>query len=231
MLIAGYGKLTKMILSLHQGEKHFHIFNRTSWKVEQASASDPRIRFCPPSSFSGHHHILLALPPEAVIPFLREYRTYFAPRSIFYLMSTSLYAETVQHTLPDFRIVPLKFPGHAVQAEKEKNGALFVMPEEYRKEREFVRKWLGPFIQVAEGTEEMVERANKTAVEETMNMIDALEERLEQQNVSPEVQKAVFAGIPAGVTDAHLKGAHGSFAKQIWRELQQKKGENMDESG
>ncbi|RSL32889.1 hypothetical protein D7Z54_12750 [Salibacterium salarium] len=227
MLLVGYGKLANMILALNQEQKTFYIYNRTIEKVKQAESVDKRICYCDPAAFSECRSVFLALPPEACISFLNEYESLFPADCVFFHTATSLSADELKKAAPHHRIVPAKFAGHAIQAQRDNDSSkgTFVVPEMFDTEQKLLQQWLGPAFEVVNGTEDMVEAANKMAVEETMKLIVALSDRLTEADVSTSVQDAVLAQIPAGVVHAHLEGAHGAFAKQVLKHLETDKGD------
>lgn len=225
LLLVGYGKLTEMILSLNQEQKTFYIYNRTADKVKKAASFDKRIQYCNPESFSKFRYVFLALPSEACVSFIKQYASLFPEGSVFFLPATSLSADELKREAPDHRIVPSKFAGHAQQAKRDKQPGVFVVPTSFEEEQDTLKKWLGPVFNVVDGTEEMVETANRVAVEETMKLVVALENRLNDAKVSHAVQDAVLAQIPAGVTSAHLEGTHGAFAKKVLKQLEMDKGD------
>ncbi|WP_156911848.1 hypothetical protein [Salibacterium aidingense] len=230
LLLVGFGKLARMILALNEEQKSFYIYNRTAWKVKKAASRDPRIRYGGTDTFMDHKEAFLALPPKACIDFLKENRYLFPADCTFYLGATALMAEEVEKEAPGLHVVPAKFAGHAQQAVRERNGGLFLMPKAYLAERNELQRWLGPAFSVVEAEEKNAAAANKIAVEETITMIDALSERLEQENIPERIQKTVLSQIPAGVIQAHLEETHGRFAEKIWQSLQHKKGEQENES-
>ncbi|WP_158736523.1 hypothetical protein [Alteribacillus sp. YIM 98480] len=230
MLVAGYGKLVKMIITLNQQQQVFNIYNRTAEKVHAAARKDERIQYCSPEHFHRFTNVFLALPPEGCISFLRKFAHLFQSNTVIFHTATNLYANKLKETVPYHHIIPAKFAGHANQAVRDKSGGTFVVPDNVKKERTTLESWLGDAFNVKVGTEDMVKTANQIAVEETMKLAVQLEERLEKAGVSKPIQKAVFAQIPAGVLHAHLEGTHGAFARQVLKQMEHRKGDEENEN-
>ncbi|SDH64488.1 hypothetical protein SAMN05192534_108128 [Alteribacillus persepolensis] len=224
MLMIGFGKLSQMVVSLNQSQSQLHVYNRTKENVEAASLRDSRIQYCPPSSFSAFSELFLALPPQGCVDFLEEHGKCFPKGAIVFHTATNLSKEDIERAASHLRVVPAKFAGHAAQAVRDKSGGTFVVPAAFSTERKLLKTWLGDAFAVVEGKEDAVKTANQIAVEETLKAAVRIEQRLEENGISSNVQRAVLAQIPAGVMHAHIEGAHGGFAKRVLQEMAEVKG-------
>ncbi|MFB5663810.1 hypothetical protein [Alteribacillus sp. HJP-4] len=223
MLIAGFGKLAEMVIS--QGDSHsFHVYNRSAQKVIDAAKLNPDIEYISPGSFAKFDAVFLALPPDAVKEFLYDYGDSFSEETVIFHTATAMPAAEVREIVPRHRIISAKFAGHALQSGRENSGGLFVV--EKKAEAMKLQEWLGRSFEVIEGEEEIVQTANKTAVEETVRMLIRLEERLRKEKLPEAVMQAVIKQIPGGVSHAHVNREHGAFAKKILEEWREQNREN-----
>ncbi|MFB4163088.1 hypothetical protein ACE1TI_04415 [Alteribacillus sp. JSM 102045] len=225
MLLAGYGKLVQMIIALNKEQKNFYIFNRTAEKVQKDAMKDKRLQYTSSHRFHTFTTVFLALPPEACFSFLKQFESLFPDDTVIFHTSTNLKADDLKKTAPRHYIIPAKFAGHAKQAVREKRGGTFVVPGEFKNESASLDRWLGDAFTVVNGTEDMVKKANKKAVEETIKLAIELAERLEKEGVSKPIREAVISQIPAGVLHAHLEGRHGAFARQVLDKMEGLKGD------
>lgn len=220
MLIIGFGKLAKMMVNAHP-DKPLPVYNRTKQHVDENSNA----YYIPPVSFPEYINVIIALPEEAALSFLEENIYAFPEHAAIFITSTSIQTEDIQALYPRYTIVPAKFAGHALQADLEKNGGTFVVPESFPTEKTYFEKWLQGSFNVIHGEETEVLEANQTAVEETVDLILKLEKKLTAKNIPEAVRTAVLQQIPAGVIHAHIRGEHGGFVKKIWK---QKEEQNED---
>ena len=166
-------------------------------------------------------YIFLALTPDGIKDFIYWHGPYLAKGTVIYIPATSLYTEQVE-VPAHVKKAAAKFAGHAEGAGDGAGGKenVFVVNSPRSSDRKYLQSWLGDAFTVIEGSEQEVETANKAAVEETLRMIVNLEKRLQEQNVSKTVQKAVLRQIPAGVIEAHMNGSHGEFAAGILEQME-----------
>ncbi|WP_079475710.1 hypothetical protein [Marinococcus halophilus] len=217
MLVVGSGRLAKLAVTkseppfvsvMYRGKEKLWM-RETKKEISRVDELElPRFPY-----------IFLALPPEGIKEFIYWHGPYLAEGSVIYIPATSLCSEELE-VPAHVRKAAAKFAGHAERAAASRGENVFVVNSAKKSDREYLQNWLGGAFTVIEGTEQEVEAANKTAVEETLKMIVSIEKKMQEQNISKTVQEAVLRQIPAGVIEAHINGSHGEFASGILEQME-----------
>lgn len=216
MLVVGAGRLAKLIAVKSEPSSVSMMYRggEKSWMTE----TKKHISRVNELELPRYPYIFLAMPPAGIKDFIYWHGPYLAEGTVIYIPATSLYIEDME-VPAHVRKAAAKFAGHAEGAAACRKENVFVVSSVRSSDRKYLQSWLGSAFTVIEGDEQEVETANKAAVEETLRMIVNLEQRLQEQNVSKTVQKAVLRQIPAGVIEAHMNGSHGEFAAAILEQI------------
>ncbi|QQK81203.1 hypothetical protein HUG20_15695 [Salicibibacter cibi] len=216
MLIVGYGTLARAIIQRVSAKTYasVDIYNRTKSVVDL----DPACNYVPPEKFHRYASVLVALPAAAYEDFFRRWAGFFPEGTCFYYCATKIMQTEMRMYVDNKQsATPCKLAGHAEILRLMGEGAFAFENEEKRTQFE---RWSDGAFKTVIAKEDHVLEGNRVATEESLRALLTIEQKLQQAGVPQSLIESVNASIPGGIAQAHKKGTHGHFAKEILKKWQ-----------
>ncbi|MCP3738342.1 NAD(P)-binding domain-containing protein [Rossellomorea sp. BNER] len=164
---------------------------------------------------------ILALPSDAVVPFISHLVSPQIPLKNTYLinMATALNTNEVCSRFPDLSIVGMKFMGHSNDLYEHGNG-LFITEHSLSDGILELFRVLG---EVKKDNEEVVINVNKSATYQAVKAAIELEKEFATKNLPTEYKNRALTSLLPEVIRSYSKGNLGHFAIEIVNEIKHKR--------
>ncbi|MFG6119961.1 NAD(P)-binding domain-containing protein [Thalassobacillus sp. B23F22_16] len=209
--LAGIGKLGRAMMNhWYRQEVSLGIFHPEQQKVKSFINDYPNGYQV--KAISELDIVLLALPADAIIPFLHHHKN---TETLFINMATSLMTEDIKNAFPDVHLAGLKFMGHATDLQEHGNG-LFIS------EQTLPDSLIGLFQKVGSienDNEEVVINVNKLATYHAVKAAVEIEEQFEKKGLPAKYKERAWRSLAPEVIRSYSEGKLGHFGQEVVKEV------------
>ncbi|MGI6574834.1 MAG: pyrroline-5-carboxylate reductase family protein [bacterium] len=219
IFIIGAGRMGALLAKrLHNPEREIWLSDVNALKAykvaKQAGCSFGSVQLA-----AGAQVVVLALPAEFTLAAAKDLKLYLKAGTLVVNIATKAATEPLQRELAgiNVQVVGVKFIGHA---QETLQGEIPLLVADTENDEVFalvsdIFNSLGP---VVKGAEELVEKINTLATEESIKAAVNIRKGLTELGIGEDMIQIAIANTGAGSMKAFSRGDLGGFARQLLNE-------------
>ncbi|SDJ13391.1 NAD(P)-binding domain-containing protein [Natribacillus halophilus] len=220
--LVGVGQLGAALARQLEGESvHIRAYHPNSQKATEFARRFYKVRAVELAELFGQSTILLALPADGIIPFLKNAQKTIQNdvQPTFVNLSTLVDTKELQKEFPDLQIYGVKIIGHANDLYEHGEGLFVSEPpldaEGFREVR-FLFDKIGTLL---EDKEDVVAEVNRLAVRKTLEACISFEKEAGAKNYPETYSKKAMDTIFPHIIEHYKEGTLEGFALQVLNEI------------